>query len=366
MTVIDADGHVNDWHLDWPSLVAPELHEYLPKSVNDANGFPQIEVEGRRLPEGVNLDLDYTDIEEVMRRFTRDGKYWLPRQGETHAELRLPDMDEMGIDTAVLFGGHCFLVMALVESPAIATTTLQAYNTYLGGYCSTDPDRLKGVAMLAIQSPKEAADELRRTVGEYGFVGGVLPPHHVNGTTLDDPSLDPIWEAAQELNVPVCVHTLGTQISGVEQVMTRPTMDEAYGSLPSMIALGHLILGRVFDRFPQLTVALLEVGAGWIPYVMDRLQENYEMFSLHEQRLERDPEEYVRSGQLYFSTEPDEAILPAVASIIGEDHLVIGSDYCHPESKCPYSMKILAERTDLGDGLKRKILHENPARLYRL
>ena len=56
-------------------------------------------------------------------------------------------MDEMGIDTAVLFGGHCFLVASIVESPAIAAATLCAYNDYLAGYCAVAPDRLKGVAM---------------------------------------------------------------------------------------------------------------------------------------------------------------------------------------------------------------------------
>jgi predicted TIM-barrel fold metal-dependent hydrolase len=110
----------------------------------------------------------------------------------------------------------------------------------------------------------------------------------------------------------------------------------------------------------------LETGAGWVPYMMDRLQASYEMFTLTNDRLDQDPQDYVRGGQLYFATEPDEAIMAAVADIVGADQLVLGSDYCHPEGMCPFTMKVLAERSDIGEDLKRKILSDNPARLYGL
>jgi len=367
--VIDADGHIHDWVIDWDAYVPPEHRHEAPVSFRDEHGFPRIKVEGRILPDAGGddaPDLDWEDIAETMKRFTRDGKYWLPRPGEAKAARRLPDMDEMGIDTAVLFGGHCLLVSGFVESPAIATTTFNAYNRYLAQYCSTDRDRLTGAAMLAMLSPKEAADELRRAVSEDGFVAGVVPPHHANGTTLDDESLNPIWEAAQELDVPICIHTLGTQINPLRSTIKFRNVDDAYGSIPSMIALGHVIMGGVLDRYPDLDIVFLETGAGWVPYFMDRLQSGYETFTLAANRLPRDPEGYVKSGHLYFAIEPDEALLPAVADIVGADQLVLGSDYCHPEGKCPYTMKILAERADLADDVKAKILSDNPARLYRL
>jgi uncharacterized protein len=366
--VIDADGHVHDWVIDWDTYVPPDRRHQAPRSFRDDHGFPRIEVEGRIFPEpgGDDDGVDYRDLEEVMARLTRDGRYWLPRPGESKAPRRLPDMDEMGIDTAVLFGGHCLMVAAMVENPDIVTTTLAAFNAYLAHYCSTDPQRLKGVAMLAMQAPHEAADELRRAVHEDGFVGGVLPPHHGNGTTLDDERLEPIWRAAEELDVPICIHTLGTQINPLRATIKHSNIDDAYGSMPSMIALGHLIMGGVLDRHPNLDIAFLETGAGWVPYFMDRIQSGYETFTLKANRLPRDPEEYIRGEHLYFATEPDEALLPAVIDIVGEDRLVLGSDYCHPEGKCPFTMKMLAERSDISDTAKRKILGDNPARLYRL
>ena len=66
------------------------------------------------------------------------------------------------------------------------------------------------------------------------FVAGVLPPHHKNGTMLADPSLEPIWDAAEELNVPMCIHTIGIQISPAAPLAPGQIMGETYGGFPSM------------------------------------------------------------------------------------------------------------------------------------
>jgi len=367
MPVIDADGHLNDWHLDWDALLPASLGPGATRAVRDEHGFPRLAVEGRLLPETTRVAGDYHDTVTDREQLTRDPRYWPPmRPGEDDPVARLPDMDEMGIDTAVLFGGHCFLVASIVESPEIAAATLRVYNDYLAGYCAAASDRLRAVAMLPMQDPTVAADELRRTVGDLGFVAGVLPPHHQNGTTLDDPALEPIWSAAEELGVPICIHTIGIQISPVAPLTRTKVMREAYGGVPSMLALGSLVLGGVLDRHPELRVALLEAGAGWVPYVLDRMQESYEAFGLRSNRFARDPHETITGGQVFVSTEPDEPTLPVVADLLGADHIVLGSDYCHPEGKCPFTMHDLAARDDLDDALKRKILFDNPARLYGL
>ncbi len=359
--VIDADSHIHDFQLDWPSLLPPELHDVAPRTYYEPSGFPHIDVEGRLLPGGEH------DLKELARQSTRDPRYWEPpRHGEFDAAARLPDMDEMGIDTCVLFGGHCFLVASKVESPAVVNATLRAYNEYLGRFCAVAPDRLKGVAMISMLSPDAAAAELKRAVADLGLVGAVLPPHHANGTMLDDRSLDPIWSMAQELDVPVCFHTIGGQISPIEPMIQGEVMGEAYGGIPSMLALGHLILGGVLDRFPELTVCFLETGVGWVPYFMDRMQGNYEIFGHKDHQLERTPAEYIRSEQLYFAADPDETTLPAVIDAIGAERLVIGSDYCHPEGMCPYTMQVFADREDLPPDVRRKVLYDNPKRLYRL
>lgn len=360
--VIDADGHLHDWHVDWAARFPAELADRAPRFVRDEHGFPHLELDGRLLPGGKRqrtVEGDHASL--------RPDRYWAPnRPGETDPTRRLPDMDEMGIDEAVLFGGHCLLVASVTESPALAVATLRAYDEHLAEYCAGGAGRLHGAAMLALQDPPAAADELRRCVVEHGMVAGALPPHHVDGTTLDDPALDPVWSAAEELDVPICVHTIGAQINPARRLLDRPLLPHAFGSLSSIVALGHVIVGGVLDRHPRLRVAFLEVGAGWVPYAADRLAGAAEMFSTSATRLPRTVDEYLASGQLYFAADPDERLLAAVASIVGEDHLVIGSDYCHPEGRCPATMRELAARDDVPADLVRKVLGENPARLYGL
>ncbi|MBI3721643.1 MAG: amidohydrolase family protein, partial [Fimbriimonas ginsengisoli] len=251
--VIDADGHINDWHLEWQQRVPPELREFAPRSIIGDNGWRQLEIDGRRLPTG--------GTRRNQKTTTRPAKYWASnRPGEQRPEPRLPDMDEMGIDVAVLFGGHCFLVESVVESQKAAIATLRAYNDYLIDYCSADRKRLKGAAMVPIQSGADAAAELRRAV-EGGLVAGVVPPHHANGMMLSSRSLYPLYEAAQDLGVPICVHTIGIQINPAQTLLGEDEiLRPAYGNISSQMALGSLIVGGVLDAFPRLTVAFLEAG----------------------------------------------------------------------------------------------------------
>ncbi len=356
--VIDADGHLNDWHLDWAARVPPEYRAVAPRSILGDNRWRQIEVDGLRLPAGRT---------RLGKTVTRPAKYWLPnRPGEQDPVKRLPDMDEMGIDVAVLFGGHAFLVASFVESPDAAYATMYAYNTYLAEYCRTSPSRLKGVAMAPMQAPERAAQELRRAVGQLGMVAAVLPPHHVHGTMLGDKRMYPIYETAQDLGIPICIHTIGIQINPAGTLVQDPVLRDTYGAFSSMMALGSLIIGGVLEAFPRLAFAFLEAGVGWVPYIVDRLQFNYEFFGSTDSRLKQEPKESVRDGRIYIATDPDEPLLNTVAQVTGEDRLVVGSDYCHPEGLCPFSMKVVAERQDLSEGFKRKLLSENPSRLYGL
>ena len=75
--------------------------------------------------------------------------------------------------------------------------------------------------------------------------------------------------------------------------------------------------------------------------------------------------EYVRRGNLFFSTEADDVLLPHVIELVGEDNMVFGSDMPHGDRE-PFVVRKVKERQDIGDTAKLKILESNPARLYGL
>ena len=114
-------------------------------------------------------------------------------------------MDSEGIDQAVLYP-TIGLYFSVVEDPAAAVALAAAYNDWLAGYCAADPRRLFGAAMLPLQDPAAAARELRRAVGELGLVAGFVRPNPCLGRSLSDRAYDVVWEAAEELGVPIGIH----------------------------------------------------------------------------------------------------------------------------------------------------------------
>jgi predicted TIM-barrel fold metal-dependent hydrolase len=121
------------------------------------------------------------------------------------------------------------------------------------------------------------------------------------------------------------------------------------------------------ERFPTLTIAFLEAGSGWVPYFLERMDEEYDKRGHAEARtLRHPPSEYFRSGRIYVSCEADEVLLPQALAFMGEDQIVYASDFPHWDHSYPRSLKALIDRPDLTEDQKRKVLGANARRLYHL
>ena len=273
-------------------------------------------------------------------------------------------MDTEGIDVAFLFGTTIRAIEPMIEDPGLAVALCRSFNNWLADYCRSYPERLKGVALLPLQAPEEAAKELRRAVRDLGFRAGMLPPQ-VHGKALDREFFSPIYEEAQSLDVPICVHVNGINAPGFDLIEAAP-LRNAYVFMGVMLAVGCFVLGGPLDRFPQLRVAFMEAGCGWAPFLMDRLQGYRQLLPGQLPWKRFDPVELMQSERCFFSVDPEESMIPHVAAKLGEGRLLYASDYAHSDSICPDSVKAIRQREDLSDGLKRKILSENAARLFKL
>jgi hypothetical protein len=185
------------------------------------------------------------------------------------------------------------------------------------------------------------------------------------GHLLHEPQFDPIWEEAQGLGVPVCVHIISTNCVGIDR-FDRYVFKHAFYPLDTMLAVASFTSGGILERYPKLKAGFMEAGVGWVPWVMDRLHEHFELLPQQMPWQQRDPEELIKSENCFYAVEPEEKTIPFVAQMIGEDRLVYASDYSHWDCLCPDSVNLLHERTDLSDGLKRKIFGENAVRLFNL
>jgi predicted TIM-barrel fold metal-dependent hydrolase len=334
--IIDADGHVTEtWeqiarHLEEPYRRRPLLTPFFPQDGWD-------------------------------RRLTGHFHDWAGDVKSWHEA-----MDAGGMAIAVLFP-TLGLFMPFLRDPDWAVATCRAYNTMLYKEITSQSLCLKGVALLPLQDPAAATDELRRTVEDYGFVGAMLcaDGHFL----LGHPRFDPIYAAAQELDVPVCVHASGTDMSnlGTEpfpKFIQAHTVSHAFGQMRQITSM---IFEGVPARFPQLRIAYLEAGAGWVPYFVQRMDEEYEKRGhVEAPRLPRQPSEYVKGGNIYFSCEADENLLRQALDYVGPTQILYASDFPHWDHSYPQSLKELRNRTDVTQAEKRRIFSDNPRRLYRL
>jgi predicted TIM-barrel fold metal-dependent hydrolase len=358
--VIDADGHGGEprhWRRRIPDRYRSDMGRYV-RSMKQVYG----DVPGGGLqlsdanPRAATWEeADEVDFDPEMRR------------GMYDPAARLEDMDLEGIDVTVMFPPGSGEEWALGDA-GFAAALCRTLNDARAEYGAFAPERLKLVAKLPMLDPVAAAEELERCVTELGFVG-MVTAQHILDRNLDAPAFDPVWATAERLGVPVCVHG-GGQAPGqvpiaIDRFTTRLEKHAITHPVGAMLALTSFTVGGVMARFPNLRVAFLEAGAGWLPFWLERLDEHWELMPEQAPLLERPPSEYL-SGRGFVSCEPEERALPWVLEALGDDLVCYASDYCHWDCAFPNSVKLLVDRDDISGRAKAAILGANGARLYGL
>ena len=352
--VIDADGHGGEprgWRRRIPREHLSIMRAYVTSMKARYTG----------LPGGGNLAGDDAPDDD---EFEMPGSL---RPGMVDPEKRIPDMDLEGIDAAVLFPPGSGEEWAM-DDVAFSIALCRTLNDARAEYAAYAPDRLKLVAKLPMIEPKAAAEELERCVDEHGFVGMVTATH-VRDKNLDDPSFDCVWATAQRLGVAVCTHG-GGQAPGQTPVMvdrfdTRLAMHSVTHPVGAMHAVLNFTVGGVLHRFPELRVGFLEAGVGWVPFWLERLDEHWELMPEQAPEIDRPPSEYFLE-RCFVTTEPGEKMVPYVFENVSSGVICYSSDYCHWDCDFPDSVRLLEERTDLGESIKPALFAGNAARLYGL
>jgi predicted TIM-barrel fold metal-dependent hydrolase len=277
-------------------------------------------------------------------------------------------LDETGIERSVLYPSTA-LGQGLIQDAEWSVALARGYNDWLYDRYLRLDQRLHAVAVLPVHDVAASVAELRRTVAERGFRGGVLPSITVLNKGYGNRDFDPLYAEAERLDVPLAIHggtSKGIGIDFFDKFIKTHTLEHP---IPLMIQLTDMTFEAVFERFPRLRVAFLESGCGWVPYMMDRLDEEFERRG---QRwcpeLTKPPSEYLRGGNVYVTCEVEEKSVPYVAERLGEDQIMFPSDYPHERLREQFLHDIpaLVERVDLSDMLKEKILFHNAERFYRL
>jgi len=338
--IIDADGHV----LEKDS----ELHDFLEGRYR---GMSRFETYGY-----------FPALDGWHRGSSVAGK-----DQETPAPRWIEFLDELGIQASVLYP-TAGLALGLSQDHEWACALAHAYNSWVYEKFTRQSPRLKAVALLAVQEPKEAVKELKRAK-ELGLVAGLLPAVTVLHKGYGHPDFFPIFEEAERLDFPLAVHgapSRGMGFDFFDKFIQVHTLEHPFAIL---IQFTHMLFEGVFERFPRLRVAFLEAGSGWLPYMMDRMDEEFEKpHGKGAPMLKKNPSEYIASGQVWTTCEVEEKALPQVLRQFNPRCIMWPSDY--PHERLPemfkHDLPVFRARQDISEEDKRMILYENPKRFYHL
>lgn len=387
---VDADNHYYEPpecfvdHLD-PGYDGPRIHV-----VPDERGIGRPHFGNRRFD---FLHVNPTervqapgDLERVLRakdRRDRPEPRWVdPREEAAFVDrgARVRLLDEQGIDAALLLPSWAIHVEhEMRHRPHAVYAALRSFNRWVEAQWGFGADgRIFAGALLSLLDVDLAVEELDRVL-HAGARAVLLKPGPVEGRSPADAHYDAFWARLDEAGVPVVLHVCNDGYNELYSSLwgedPRPAMVEQsafqwacfHVERPVMDTLAAYIFHNLFGRFPNLRVASIENGSGWVPYLLDSLDKGWRMatprspwpFGVVDER----PSDIFRR---HVSVTPfHEDDVPALVDRIGAERVLFGSDYPHPEGLAQ-PLDFLESLAGLSAAEVRRVMRDNAAELLAL
>ena len=286
------------------------------------------------------------------------------RPGGSDPGLRAADLDEDGVWGEVLYPTIA-LFGYMIPDPELRWATARAYNDWLAETFTAASTRFAGAAMIPIQEIDDAVAEIERVAG-LGLRSVMLPMQPPADAPYNHDRYDPVWAAAQSHAMPVSFH-VGTGANPVhERGGGGAVINYVEVGLGAQRTLAYLAASGVLERHPSLHVVMVECGAGWLSWLMERMDEAFEEHAgwVHP-KLAEPPSFYVRrQGHVTFG---NDAAGVVNRDFTGVEPLLWASDYPHPEGTWPHTQETLDRIfTGVDEESRRRITFDTTARLYGL
>ena len=245
-------------------------------------------------------------------------------------QARLDAMDSAGISKAVLsLSGPGVQVE---PNAGKATTLARRCNDQLAEQVARRPDRYAGFAHLAMQDAGGACEELRRCMGDLGFVGAMINGH-TNGVYLDDPRYEEFWATVDELRAPIYLHPANPPIQPAVLEGRSVLWGAIWGwtTETSSHAL-RLVVAGVFERHPGAQLILGHMGE-CLPFHLWRYDSRYATMRHDDYSLPQPPSFYLRRNiAITTAGVCDDAALACSLAALGEDRVLFSIDYPYERS----------------------------------
>jgi len=291
----------------------------------------------------------------------------LPGCYDVHA--RVADMDIDGVQAALCFpsfprfSGTVFLEG---QDKELALLSVKAWNDFhLDEWAAAYPDRFIPMIILPLWDPQEAAAEIHRCAAK-GAKAITFPENTVG---LGLPSFytdhwDPVFRAAEETGMPLCMHFGSSGRAPVTSPEAPMAVMISLFGTNSMDATADLLFSPVFYKFPGLKVALSEGGIGWVPYLLERIDQTWERHRWY-QNINKE----VRPSDLFrehiYGCFIDDLEGVVRRHKVGIDNIMWECDYPHSDSNWPNSREYIGKLLqDVPDDEAHKIVEWNARRLF--
>ena len=366
--IISSDSHIMEPPDLWTSRIDPKFRERAPKMVREG-GVDFWYCDGAKCGSvigGSQAGVRFEDPSLIRERHVEADPFEKVLPGGYIPDAHVKDMDADGVYAGILYSTIGRALYSKVPDSELLSACLRAYNDWLADFCKPFPERLKGIGQLNLDDVEEGIGELERCA-KMGLAGAVIPTAPPEERSYDSPEYEPLWAAAQDLEMPLSLHA-GTYRPGFGGQTMKPSFHVNRDHWPR-VSLTDMISSGVFHRYPKLQVGAVEDELSWAIYFLERLDYVYTERTRGDEWPEfKDdmlPSDYFhRNVFLSFQEEP---LGIKMRHVIGVDNLLWGSDYPHRESTFPRSRQILEEiLEDCSEEEKAKIAGGNAARVYRL
>jgi uncharacterized protein len=374
--LISCDDHMDLGQLPadlWTTRLPASLRDRAPH-IEERDGQAMWVCDGKPWGSWVGKRLSNEQLarpKPLYNAFDRGGIVDQSARRPAVAELRLADMDRDGVQSQVIFGP---IFQISTDDQALRVACYRVYNDWLLEFCAAAPDRLIGVPMLP-ETPDAATEELLRLAAKGGVRQVTLMIANIK-PKLDDPAWEKLWTALEDTGIILSWHITvfvgkpGDRVAGKAASVFENTKFFMANFLEPFV---DLFAWGILERHPKLKMVMAEAGTGWLPWLVEEL--DYRHWRLWEAKefwadkggaaLETKPSELFKR-QIWATFQEDHAAM-ALIPFFGDGHLLWASDYPHPDSVWPNSRAAIERQMgDLSPEMRRKLTHDNAARLYGL
>jgi predicted TIM-barrel fold metal-dependent hydrolase len=356
--IVDVDAHHYETE-SWADIVAHIDDDVL-------RHFAQTSTVGRAAPH-IGLLPIQPGNQDVSGRISRYTAARREKTGTDHRELELVrrTMGAMGIDCQVLFPTP-MLLLGTHPNAEVEVALARAYTRWLIDTVLSVDESVKTLVYLPFNTPDaclEFVDEFADAPGVVGFM-----VTSVRYRAVHDNAYMKLYSVLQERGMPLAFHAgYNWQERSAESLNRFLSVHALTFVWYSMVHLTNWLVNGLPERFPKLDVIWMESGLAWIPFLMQRLDSEFEMRPSEAPLLQRRPSEYMR--EMYFTNQPMEgrdnlAALELTFDMINaRSQLLYSSDYPHWDFDLP---SVIYDLPFLDEPAKRAILGGNACRLFGL